>query len=103
MPRGWRGWPARRNGSRRATPALAIRCESMRSCLRPANGRAAMLLLAERDGLAEDILTNASRVDISERRAAFEDEGWAQFDPAASPYSAEEIRDYRARVLPPII
>lgn len=51
-------------------------------------------------GVAEDILNKAERVDIGERRAAFESEGWDRFDPNAPAYSADEVRDYRSRVVP---
>lgn len=45
--------------------------------------------------MAEDILSDAQRVDIQARRAAFEREGWETFDENADPYSPDEIRDYR--------
>jgi hypothetical protein len=48
-----------------------------------------------RASIAEDILNKAERIDVSERRAVYESEGWEGFDPDAPPHTSEEVRDYR--------
>jgi hypothetical protein len=48
-----------------------------------------------RASLAEDILNDARRVDVTGRRSDYEAEGWDGFDEAASPFTSEQIRDYR--------
>lgn len=46
-------------------------------------------------GRLEAIL-NRSAVDVESRRASWQKSGWKSFDPAAKPYSAEDIRKERA-------
>jgi hypothetical protein len=48
-----------------------------------------------RAGIAEDVLNKAERIDLSERRSLYEQEGWETFDPLAPAYTQEEVRDYR--------
>jgi hypothetical protein len=46
---------------------------------------------------AESILDSFHPVNTSERRSAFEAEGWSQYDPASKGYTAEDIRRERQR------
>lgn len=46
-------------------------------------------------GKLESIL-NRSAVDVQTRRASWQKSGWKSFDPAAKPYSAEDIRKERS-------
>jgi hypothetical protein len=53
-------------------------------------------------GEVEAIL-GKDRVDLAERRRAYEAEGWERFDEDAPAYTPEEVRDYRASYIPPLI
>jgi hypothetical protein len=46
---------------------------------------------------AETILNAFQPVDPSERRRAFEAEGWSHYDPKSKGYTADEIRRERER------
>lgn len=46
---------------------------------------------------AEAILTRSRSVDLSERRAAYANEGWSEFDQSADPYTADQIDAERGR------
>jgi hypothetical protein len=46
---------------------------------------------------AENILKGANFVDPATRRAAYEQQGWAGFDPALDPYDADQIAAERGR------
>lgn len=43
-----------------------------------------------------EAVLNRSAVDIQSRRAAWQKSGWKSFDPAAKPYSADEVRKERS-------
>jgi hypothetical protein len=43
------------------------------------------------------------RVDLASRRRAYEAEGWERFDEDAPAYTPEQVRDYRASYIPPMI
>ncbi|RUT29414.1 hypothetical protein EMQ25_14960 [Arsenicitalea aurantiaca] len=53
---------------------------------------------------AAAILRQSGHVDISERRSAFEDTGWAGFSDDTDPLTADEVREHRASyaVVPPV-
>jgi hypothetical protein len=46
---------------------------------------------------AEDILHQAGWVDLEQRRAAYVDQGWSQFDETRDPYGPAEIEHERMR------
>lgn len=48
-----------------------------------------------REGEIQAIFTATNRVDIAERRARFEADGWQFFDPDAAPYDPDAIRERR--------
>lgn len=49
-----------------------------------------------REGEIQAIFTDAHQVDIAERRAHLEREGWQYFDPDAAPYEPDNVRDRRS-------
>ena len=51
---------------------------------------------------AEAIL-GKDRVDLAARRRTYEEEGWQRFDEDAPAYTPEQVRDYRASYIPPMI
>jgi len=53
----------------------------------------------ERAAEADAILSGASRVDVSERRCLYTEQGWQRFDADADPYTEEEIARERSRYL----
>jgi len=48
-------------------------------------------------GRAEDVLIEYGAVDIDERVAHWQDEGWSGFDPSADPYTPEMVERERSR------
>jgi hypothetical protein len=52
---------------------------------------------------ASAILRDASAVDIATRRRDYEADGWEGFDEDSEPYGAEQVRDYRAGLMPPVL
>jgi hypothetical protein len=46
-------------------------------------------------GVVEDIFTKAQQVDITERRARYEEEGWQYFDPTAPGFNRDPDRERR--------
>jgi hypothetical protein len=48
-----------------------------------------------REATIRTIFAAANQVDIAERRARFEQEGWQFFDPDAAPYEPDDIRERR--------
>jgi hypothetical protein len=52
--------------------------------------------VAEADRARLDSILNRSAVDLQTRRAAWQKSGWKTYDPAAKPYSAEEVRKERS-------
>jgi hypothetical protein len=50
---------------------------------------------------AAAILRHANHVDIEARRRDYEAEGWEGFDENSEPYQPDQIRDYRAGLVPP--
>ncbi|UXN75317.1 hypothetical protein N8D56_11185 [Devosia sp. A8/3-2] len=46
-------------------------------------------------GVVEDIFTKAQQVDIAERRARYEAEGWQYFDPSAPGFNRDADRERR--------
>jgi hypothetical protein len=52
---------------------------------------------------AAAILRDSSWVDIAARRRDYEAEGWNGFDESADPYEPDQIRDYRAGLVPPAV
>jgi hypothetical protein len=44
-----------------------------------------------------------NRVDVTARRRDYEAEGWKHFDEDAPVYTPEQVRDYRASYIPPMI
>ncbi|HTM76388.1 MAG TPA: hypothetical protein VL133_01995, partial [Devosia sp.] len=48
-----------------------------------------------REAEIEAIFAAANQVDIAERRARFEQEGWQYFDPDAAPYEPDDLRRRR--------
>jgi hypothetical protein len=52
---------------------------------------------------ADLILHKGGRVDLAERRRAYEDEGWERFDEDAPAYTPDEVNAYRASYVPPVI
>jgi hypothetical protein len=52
---------------------------------------------------AADAILHQGRVDIASRRTDYETEGWERFDEDAPAYSPEQVRDYRASFIPPVI
>lgn len=46
---------------------------------------------------AEAILQQANRVDLTERRTAYRDDGWSRFDENSSPYTSDEFDSTRLR------
>lgn len=44
-----------------------------------------------------DAILNRSAVNLQHRRSAWQESGWESYDPAAEPYSAEQIRQERSR------
>jgi hypothetical protein len=49
---------------------------------------------------ARATLARAGAVDIDKRAEAWREEGYARFDPAAEPYSADQIQAERSKVIP---
>lgn len=45
----------------------------------------------------ESVLASSGHVDIAQRRAAYQSEGWTQYDPNASGYSTAEVEAERKR------
>lgn len=68
--------------------------------------RGGILVTARVDDSREDaaaaILRGSSVVDIQARRRDYEAEGWESFDEAAEPYQADQVRGYRAGLVPPL-
>lgn len=52
---------------------------------------------------AQAILQSDSGVNIETRRRDYEAGGWETFDETADPYQPDQIRDYRAGLVPPIM
>lgn len=52
---------------------------------------------------AASTILRTGHVDVAERRAAYEAEGWGRFDEAAPAYTPEQVRDYRATYVPPVL
>jgi hypothetical protein len=52
---------------------------------------------------AQAILQNDTGVNLDTRRRDYEASGWESFDETADPYNPDQIRDYRAGIVPPII
>jgi hypothetical protein len=52
---------------------------------------------------AASILRDSSVVDIEARRRDYEAEGWESFDETSEPYPADQVRDYRAGLVPPVL
>lgn len=52
---------------------------------------------------ADLILSKGGRVDLAERRRAYEAEGWERFDEDAPAYTPDEVNAYRASYIPPVI
>lgn len=52
---------------------------------------------------AADAILHAARVDVAARRADYEEEGWERFDEDAPAYTPEQVRDYRASYIPPMV
>lgn len=46
-----------------------------------------------RAGIVEDIFVKSEQVDIAERRARYEDEGWQYFDPSAPGFNRDRDRE----------
>lgn len=57
----------------------------------------------ERRAAAAEAILHRGRVDISARRADYETEGWERFDEDAPAYSPDQVRNYRASYIPPIV
>lgn len=57
------------------------------------------------DSLVEPatLALSGGSVDLAERRRLYEAEGWEQFDEDAPPATPEQLRDYRASYIPPVI
>ena len=52
---------------------------------------------------AQAILQSDSGVTLDTRRRDYEAGGWETFDETADPYQPDQIRDYRAGIVPPIM
>jgi hypothetical protein len=52
---------------------------------------------------ADAILHQQNRVDIGERRRAYEAEGWERFDEDAPAYTPDEVSAYRSSYVPPVL
>ena len=52
---------------------------------------------------ASAILQDSDVVDVQSRRRDYEAEGWEGFDETADPYHADQVRDYRAGLAPPVL
>lgn len=51
---------------------------------------------------AQAILQSDSGVNLDTRRRDYEASGWENFDETAEPYQPDQIRDYRAGIVPPV-
>lgn len=56
-----------------------------------------------RSDAAQAILQSDNGVNIETRRRDYEATGWESFDETADPYQPDQIRDYRAGLVPPIM
>jgi hypothetical protein len=56
----------------------------------------------DRADVAQGILQSDDGVNIETRRRDYEATGWESFDEAADPYAPDQIRDYRAGLVPPM-
>jgi hypothetical protein len=52
--------------------------------------------VADSDKAKLEAILNRSAVDVQSRRASWQKSGWKSFDPAAKPYSAEDVRKERS-------
>ena len=52
--------------------------------------------VADADRARLDAILNRSAVNLQTRRVAWQNSGWKAYDPAAKPYSAEEVRKERS-------
>jgi len=52
---------------------------------------------------ASVILRDSRVVDIGARRRDYEAEGWESFDENSDPYQPDQVRDYRAGLVPPVM
>jgi hypothetical protein len=52
---------------------------------------------------AQAILNSDTGVNLETRRRDYEASGWEAFDETAEPYEADQIRDYRAGIVPPVL
>lgn len=52
---------------------------------------------------AQAILHSVNGVNLDTRRRDYEASGWENFDETADPYQPDQIRDYRAGIVPPIM
>jgi hypothetical protein len=52
---------------------------------------------------AQAMLQSDNGVNIETRRRDYEASGWESFDESADPYQPDQIRDYRAGLVPPIM
>lgn len=52
---------------------------------------------------AQAILQSDAGVNVETRRRDYEAGGWESFDETADPYAPDQIRDYRAGIVPPIL
>lgn len=63
--------------------------------------RGGSLVVARVDGskapAAESVLAQSRSVDLKDRRTAYTNEGWSQFDETADPYTADQIETERGR------
>ena len=55
--------------------------------------------VADTDRTRLEAILNRSAVDLTARRGAWQKSGWKSYDPAAKPYSADEVRRERALYL----
>lgn len=52
---------------------------------------------------AQAILQSDNGINVATRRSDYEAGGWDGFDETADPYQPDQIRDYRAGIVPPIL